>query len=71
LKGGASVGTRMTVKEAAKLMEVTEQYIRIGLQQGVFPWGYVVKASSQYTYFINRQKFLEHEKIQIERMVEV
>lgn len=28
---------KLTVKEAAALMEVSEQFIRVGLQQGVLP----------------------------------
>lgn len=29
--------TRLTVKKAAKLMGASEQFIRLGLQQGIFP----------------------------------
>ena len=51
----------MTVAEASKLMGVSRQFIRVGLQKGIFPFGYVVQISAdRYTYFISRQKFLEH-----------
>ncbi len=50
---------RMSVKECAKIMGVSEQFVRVGLQQGLFSWGYVIKLSTHYTYFINRHKFLE------------
>ena len=34
---------RMSVSEVAELMEVSEQFIRIGLQREVFPFGYEVR----------------------------
>lgn len=51
--------------KAAELMNVSEQFIRIGLQKGVFPWGYAVKMSSQWTYFISIEKFQEFTGIQV------
>lgn len=56
---------RLTVQQTAQLMGVSEQFVRIGLQKGVFPWGYAVKMSNQWTYFISRQKFTEHTGIKI------
>lgn len=51
---------KLTIEEAADLMGVSRQYVRVGLQKGVFPWGYAVKVSAnRYTYFISRQKFCE------------
>jgi excisionase family DNA binding protein len=51
----------MTVQEAAKLMGVSQQFVRVGLQKGILPFGYAVKVSAgRYTYFISRQKFTEH-----------
>lgn len=49
----------MTVREASRIMGVSEQTIRIGLQQGVFTFGAAVKTSTKYTYIINRKKFNE------------
>lgn len=31
---------RISVSEVAELMNVSEQFIRIGLQKGIFPFGY-------------------------------
>ena len=59
---------RLTVKKAAKLMGASEQFIRLGLQQGIFPWGYAVKTSTQYTYFISSAKFAEFIGISIEEV---
>lgn len=56
---------RISVKKAASLMGAGEQFIRLGLQQGIFPWGYAVKTSSQWTYFISAVKFTEHTGITI------
>ena len=50
---------RMTVQEAADLMGASPQFVRIGLQQGKFSWGYAVKPSSKWTYWISRSKFEE------------
>ena len=52
----------MTIEEASKLMGVSRQFIRVGLQQGKLPFGYAIQIlkGGRYTYFISRQKFLEH-----------
>lgn len=50
---------RLSVEEAAKLLNASPQFIRIGLQKNAFPWGYAVKTSTQYTYFILTKKFEE------------
>ncbi|KIR03437.1 hypothetical protein P261_02252 [Lachnospiraceae bacterium TWA4] len=59
---------RLSVGHVAELMEVSEQFVRVGLQQGKFPWGYAVKMSSQYTYFISQQKFTEHTGIEVQEI---
>ena len=56
---------RLSVAECASLMGVSEQFVRVGLQMGVFPWGYAVKMSSQWTYFISPVKFTEHTGIRV------
>ena len=51
----------MTVQEAAKLMGVSKQFVRVGLQKGILPFGCAVNVSAgRYTYFISRQKFIEY-----------
>lgn len=49
----------LTVKQAADLMGKTEQFVRIGLQRGILPFGWAVKITSQWSYFISRRKFEE------------
>lgn len=56
----------MSVDDAAKLLNASPQFIRIGLQQNCFPWGYAVKTSSHYTYFIIPNKFEEYTGIKVE-----
>ena len=57
---------RLTIREAARLMGVSEQFVRIALQRGVLPWGYAVRISGRnYTYFISKQKFTEHTGIAV------
>ena len=51
---------KFKVADAAKAMGVSLQFIRIGLQQGIFPFGTAVKMSSRWTYYINEEKFLAY-----------
>ena len=44
---------RISVKEAAKLMGCSQQFIRIGLQRGILPIGYAVKMR-QWVYYVSR-----------------
>ena len=54
----------MTIAEASMLMGVSRQFIRVGLQKGILPFGYAVQVSAgRFTYFISRQKFLENTEI--------
>lgn len=50
----------MTVKEAAELLGKSQQFIRIGLQRGILPFGYAVKMSGKYTYHISEFKVYEY-----------
>lgn len=50
----------MTVKECAKLLNKSPQFVRIGLQKGILPFGYAVKMSSVWTYHISDAKVHEY-----------
>ena len=54
-----SPDNRLSVAEAAHLLGASEQFIRIGLQQGTLKFGMAVKMSGQWTYEITKQKFEE------------
>lgn len=56
---------RLSVKRVAELMGASEQFVRRGLQQGLFPWGYAVKTSSKWTYWISPVKFTEFTGIEV------
>lgn len=53
------------VELAAKLMHKTNSFVYEGLRQGVFPFGYAVQTSTQWSYFISSKKFMECTGIQI------
>lgn len=52
-----------TVKDASKLLGISEQGLRLALQQNLFSeFGVAVKHKDEYSYYINRkrlQKYLE------------
>lgn len=51
----------LRVAEAAKLLGVSEQYIRCGLQQGSLPFGSAVKVGKdRYTYHIVSEKVYQY-----------
>ena len=57
-----STTSSVRVAEAAKILGVSKQFIRIGLQRGALPIGTAVKMSSVWTYYINRHRLEEYEK---------
>lgn len=50
----------LKVVECARLLGKSEQFIRIGLQRGVPPFGYAVKMSSRWSYHISDKKVYEY-----------
>ena len=58
---------RLTVKEAAELMNCTQQFIRVGLQRNICTFGYAIKTSTRWSYYISRQKFEEVTGIKVEQ----
>lgn len=58
---------RMTVSQTAELMNVSEQFIRIGLQIGRLPFGFGVKMSNIWTYYISPEKFTEYTGIEVRK----
>lgn len=57
---------QLAVTDAAKLLGVSIPTIRFGLQQGVFPWGYGIRCTGSWVYFINAKRFAEIEKIDVD-----
>ena len=50
----------MSVKECAELLGKSQQFVRIGLQRGILPFGHAVKMSSKWSYHISRAKVYEY-----------
>lgn len=46
---------RVSVADAAKRLGVSQQFIRIGLQRKILPFGYAVKMSDRFTYHISEK----------------
>lgn len=51
---------KMKVVECAKLLNKSPQFIRIGLQKGILPFGYAIKMSSVWSYHISEAKVYEY-----------
>jgi len=50
----------MNVTEAAKILGKSKQFVRVGLQRGILPFGSAVKLSSKWTYYISEVKLFEY-----------
>lgn len=50
----------LPVEEAAKIMGKSKQFVRVGLQRGLLPFGSAVKLSSRWTYYISPPRFYEY-----------
>lgn len=50
---------KVTTHDAARILEKSEQFIRIGLQRQLLPFGFAMKRSgaSKFDYFINPAQF--------------
>lgn len=53
---------KIKIKDAARIMEVSEQFVRIGLQRKLFPFGFAIRLylEQKYTYFISPARFAEY-----------
>lgn len=54
----------LPVTLAAKLMGKSKEWVKQGLRDGVFPWGYAVKLTN-WSYFISSVKFTEYAGIKV------
>lgn len=50
----------LTIKEAARILGKPEQTIRLGLQQGVLPFGAAILNEKQYSYIIFKKKLEDY-----------
>jgi hypothetical protein len=56
--------TTITVKEAADIMNVSPQFLRIALLEGRFPFGVGVKMT-QNEFYINTYRFIKYMKAEL------
>ncbi|WP_242875946.1 hypothetical protein [Cellulosilyticum sp. I15G10I2] len=55
------VGEGIKVAEAAEIMGKSAQFIRVGLQKGILPFGHAVQiGNGKYTYYISPKLFKEY-----------
>lgn len=50
----------LSIHEAAEIMGKSDQFLRIGLQRGILPFGSAVKLSTKWTYYISPSRFYEY-----------
>lgn len=53
-------GKSLSVKEVAEIMGKSQQFVRVGLQRGLLPFGTAVKMSSIWTYYISPKQFHDY-----------
>lgn len=51
---------KLKVAECAKLLGKSPQFVRIGLQRGILPFGYAIKMSTVWTYHISEAKVYDY-----------
>lgn len=61
VKGTSSPVKKISVKDAARCMGKSDQFVRIGLQRGLLPFGNAVPGTgNNWNYYINPTKFREY-----------
>lgn len=53
---------KISILKASKLMGKSQQFLRVGLQRGIFSFGCAIKRekSTKWNYYINPTKFYEY-----------
>lgn len=51
---------KIKVTEVAALLHVSDQFVRIAMQQGTLPIGVALKMSSRWTYQISPKKLADY-----------
>lgn len=57
---------RLTVEQTARVLGTSKDTVRLGLQQGVFPWGYAIQTDGGWTYIINGGRLEQVEGVKVE-----
>lgn len=53
---------KLTIKEASKEMQISEQFLRILIREGKFPWAKAtrIKEKGRWAYWINEEAFYRY-----------
>ncbi|TWH46361.1 hypothetical protein [Sporomusa sp. KB1] len=51
---------QISVKQAAEIMGKCQQFVRVGLQRGLLPFGTAVKVHTRWNYYISPKLFYEY-----------
>ena len=66
--------TTLTIKEASDFTGMSQSMLRVGLQQGIFQFGYAVKINSdkngKFTYNIQKRRVEEYVGLSYEKWLE-
>lgn len=61
---------KIKVTEAAAVLRVSDQFVRIGLQRGILPIGTAIKMSSKWTYQISPKMLADYSGADISKELE-
>jgi hypothetical protein len=64
-------GKSITVKQAAEIMGKDQQFIRIGLQRGILPFGTAIKSKDRnrrYNYYISPELFKQYTGVDVTKL---
>jgi transcriptional regulator with XRE-family HTH domain len=65
-RAGTGTVQKLDIPAAARMLQMNQNTVRKGLQQGVFPWGYAIRTSEhRWVYFINARRFAEIEGMEV------
>lgn len=51
---------KISIKEASRVMGKSEQFIRVGIEKGVLPFGACVRNGRRASYYISPKLFYEY-----------
>lgn len=53
---------KITIKEASREMQISEQFLRVLIREGKFPWATAtrIKENGRWTYFVNEAAFRKY-----------
>ena len=62
-----TVTNRIKTTEAAQILGVSKEYVRLGMQKGILPIGTAIKMSSIWTYYISPKLLEEFSGVDVDK----